>query len=265
MDCREAQLHLMDAQRGRLRPELQGALRAHLDTCAVCSRAEAEEQVLTEILERRLPQHPASIALKRRLAAQWPVAPVATRSWWSRWGASLVPALVVAVVLLVALPAYFEHTNGVRKDDTSGMVREAVNNYLRLISSQHPLDIASGGIHQVKPWFEGRLDFAPVVSFEGDQDFPLKGGSVGYFLDRKAAVFVYGRRLHTITLFVFRAGGLPWPTRGLEAMGRASASASVSRGFNVLLWRSGELGYALVSAVDARELRELGVKLAGGT
>ena len=145
------------------------------------------------------------------------------------------------------------------------MVSEAVNDYLRLLSSQHPLEIASGGIHQVKPWFEGRLDFAPVVSFEGDQDFPLKGGSVGYFLDRKAAVFVYGRRLHTIALFVFRAEGLPWPSRGLEAMGSAHASVSVSRGFNVLLWRAGELGYALVSDLDARELRGLGAKLASGT
>jgi anti-sigma factor RsiW len=264
MDCREVELHLLDAQRGRLRPDLRGALRAHLGTCGVCSRAEAEERVLTEILERRLPQHPASIALKRRLAAQWPAAPATTRSWWNRWGASLVPALVVAAALLVALPVYFDRTNGVRTDGTAGMVREAVNNYLRLVSSQHPLEIASGGIHQVKPWFEGRLDFAPVVSFEGDEDFPLKGGSVGYFLDRKAAVFVFGRRLHTITLYVFRAGGLPWPTRGLDAMGRAHASASVSRGFNVLLWRSGELGYALVSDLDASELRELGAKLAGG-
>ena len=144
------------------------------------------------------------------------------------------------------------------------MVGEAVNDYLRLLSSQQPLEIASGGIHQVKPWFEGKLDFAPVVPFEGDQDFPLKGGSVGYFLDRKAAVFVYGRRLHTVALFVFRADGLPWPTRGLEPMGNAQVSASVSRGFNVLLWRSGELGYALVSDVDARELRELGAQLAGG-
>ena len=264
MDCQEARLHLVESQRGRLRPDVQGGLRAHLDTCAVCARADAEEQVLTEILERRLPQHPASIALKRRLAAQWPTAPASTRSWWSRWSAPLVPTLVAVAVLLVALPVYFERANVARTDGTAGMVSEAVNDYLRLLSSQHPLEIASGGIHQVKPWFEGRLDFAPVVSFEGDQDFPLKGGSVGYFLDRKAAVFVYGRRLHTIALFVFRADGLPWPSRGLEAMGSARASASVSRGFNILLWRAGELGYALVSDVDARELRDLGAKLAGG-
>ncbi len=145
------------------------------------------------------------------------------------------------------------------------MVREAVNDYVRLLSTQHPLDIESGGIHQVKPWFEGRLDFAPVVSFEGDQDFPLRGGAVGYFLDRKAAVFVYGRRLHTISLFVFRAEGLPWPARGLEPMGKVRAYTTASRGFNVVLWRAEELGYALVSDLDARELRELGGKLSGGS
>jgi anti-sigma factor RsiW len=233
-----------------------------VDTCAACARVEAEEQVLTEILEHQLPQHPASIALKRRLTAQWPATPTPPRARWRRWGASLAPALVVAVVLLVALPVYFERTTGGRTDGPATLVREAVNDYLRLLSSQHPLDIASGGLHQVKPWFEGRLDFAPVVAFEGDQDFPLKGGAVGYFLDRKAAVFVYGRRLHTIALFVVRADGLPWPTRGLEKMGGAQAAASVSRGFNVLLWRTGELGYALVSDLDARELRDLGVRLA---
>src|SRR5512143_553145 len=108
MGGQEARLDLMESQRGRLRPDVQDGLRAHLDTCAVCSRADAEEQVLTEILERRLPQHPASLALKRRLASQWPAAPASTRSWWNRWSASLVPALVAVAVLLVALPVYFE-------------------------------------------------------------------------------------------------------------------------------------------------------------
>jgi anti-sigma factor RsiW len=262
MDCRDVRPHLLDYQRGQLGPELYGEVRAHLEGCPACARAEAAEQVVTEVLEERLPQHPASLALKRRLATQWPAAPSPKPSWWSRWGRSLVPATAVAVVLLVALPLYYERAGGGRTD---GMVREAVNDYVRLLSSQHPLDIESGGIHQVKPWFEGRLDFAPVVSFEGDQDFPLRGGAVGYFLDRKAAVFVYGRRLHTISLFVFRAEGLPWPARDLEQMGKVQAHTTVSRGFNVVLWRAGELGYALVSDLDARELRELGGKLSGGS
>jgi anti-sigma factor RsiW len=264
MECRDVRLHLLDYRQGRLQPDLHGDLRAHLEECPACSRADAEDQVLTELLERRLPQYPASLALKRRLATGWPSVPAVPRSWWNRWGRSLVPAVGVAVVLLVALPLYYQRTIPGRDTGPAGMVREAANDYVRLLSSQHPLEIESGGIHQVKPWFEGRLDFAPVVSFEGNQEFPLRGGAVGYFLDRKAAVFVYSRRLHTISLFVFRAEGLPWPTRGLEPLGESRAYVTASRGFNVILWRAEGLGYALVSDLDGRELLQLGAKLAAG-
>lgn len=93
----------------------------------------------------------------------------------------------------------------------------------------------------------------------------MRGGAVGYFLDRKAAVFVYSRRLHTISLFVFRAEALPWPVRGLEPLGKARASLHTSRGFNVILWRRGELAYTLVSEVEAPELRQLALKLIAGS
>jgi hypothetical protein len=119
---------------------------------------------------------------KRRLAATWPSVPAPERSWWSRWGRSLVPAAGVAVLLLVALPLYYQRASLGPGNGSAGMVREAVNAYVRLLSSQHPLEIESGGIHQGKPWFEGRLDFAPVIAFDGKQEFPLRGGSIGYFL-----------------------------------------------------------------------------------
>jgi anti-sigma factor RsiW len=117
-------------------------------------------------------------------------------------------------------------------------------------------------MHQVKPWFEGHLDFAPVVRFLGDDEFPLRGGAVGYYLDRKAAVFVFRRRLHAVTLLVFRAEGLPWARVGLERVGGVTAQVTTSRGFNAIVWREGELGYALVSDVDLPELERLVGRLA---
>jgi anti-sigma factor RsiW len=76
-------------------------------------------------------------------------------------------------------------------------------------------------------------------------------------MDRKAAAFVYGHRLHVITLFVFRADGLPWPPSGGEALGPHRLYVRESRGFRTLLWRSGDLGYALVSDTSEADLREL--------
>jgi hypothetical protein len=89
-------------------------------------------------------------------------------------------------------------------------------------------------VHQVRPWFAGRLDFAPVVPFAGDAEYPLRGGTVEYFLDRRAAVFVFGRRLHAISLFVFRPEGLPMPTREGEQIEHDI------RGFNTVVWRPAE-------------------------
>jgi anti-sigma factor RsiW len=174
-----------------------------------------------------------------------------------------VPAAVAAAILLAALPIAYRY--GASSGVDRAMTAEAVNDHLRLLSSTRPLDIANSGMHQVKPWFEGRLDFAPVVPFAGDADFPLQGGAVGYFLDRKAAAFVFHRRLHAISLFVFRAEGLPWPSRPLVGPHAGEPVAAVTRGFNVLLWRRGDLGYALVSDLDATELRQLADRLGGAS
>lgn len=261
MDCQDVRALLLEHQRGRLASDAAGAVRAHLASCPACAAEAAADAALTEVLESRLPQHPASPALKRRLAAEWAapaaVAPARPRRWRVR-----APVLAVAGLALFLLPLAFQRLGGL-SDGSRAMVAEAVNDHLRVLDSQHPVDVESGAMHQVKPWFEGRLDFAPVVTFAGDADFPLLGGAVGYFVDRKAAVFVYKRRLHTLTLFVFRAEGLPWPGRGLAPLGAVQAYRAAARGFTVILWQAGELGYALVGDVDPAELDQLAARLAG--
>src|SRR5207253_2240014 len=187
MDCQDVRLHLLDYQRGSLDPARQQDVRTHLGGCAACTRVEAVEQTLTELLERRLPVHPASLALKRRLAAAWP-APVRTPRPWRRglWGWQLAPGLAVAAALLVALPLlYYERATVGRADGTAGMVTEALNDHLRLLQSERPL-------------------------------------------------------------------------------GRATASATTVRGFTVVLWRSGDLGYAIVSDVDPADLLDLAARIVGG-
>jgi anti-sigma factor RsiW len=136
------------------------------------------------------------------------------------------------------------------------LVREAVADHLRVVSRERPVDIESGGPHQVRPWFTGRLDFALPSVYGGDGDFALQGGAVSYFLERKAAVLVYKRRLHTVSLFVFPAEGLSLP-RINRTIGRTKAALSTERGFSVVSWRDGPLGYALVSDLTADELLQL--------
>jgi hypothetical protein len=91
-------VHLLDDQRGRLRAELHDNLRAHLEGCPACGRAEEAEQALTDLLERRLPQFPAPLGLKRRLAAQWPAPTAPRRTWWPPRPANVVLAMAAGGV-----------------------------------------------------------------------------------------------------------------------------------------------------------------------
>jgi len=236
----------------------------------------AIEAELDRALER-LPARPAPEALRVRLEALLASAPAPspaveapshlerttaapTRRRGSTWAASFASACAAAALVLIATRLTAPRPPA---GTPSELVTEAVNDHIRVISSTHPVDIESGGIHQVKPWFTGRLEFAPRVAFSGDADFPLVGGSVGYFRDRKAAVFVFKRRLHTITLLVFPPEGLTWPNEGLTRLGRLSVAEESARGFTVLIWRDGGLGYVLVSDVNVRDMRELAAKING--
>ncbi len=203
------------------------------------------DEELTRLLDEKLPRHKAPESLKARLAAEVAPAPRAPRRA-TRWWLPLASALATAAVVLLALRVV--RPNFVQREL---LADEAVNDHLRVVAAQHPVEIESGGIHQVKPWFTGKLDFAPPVSFSGDEEFPLRGGSVGYFRDRRAAVFVFARRLHTISLIVVPAEGWAWPAR----------AEKTERGFNVLLWSEGALGFALVSDVNRADLQLLEKKL----
>ena len=256
--CGEARLRLLDYQRGLLAAAEHEAVRVHLDGCADCAREDGAEQGLSEALERRLPQYPASLGLKRRLAPRWAASP-APRPAGPRVfrPAVVVAGLAAALALFVVLAV--PHREPIPGDGAPVVALEAVNDHLRIVEPGRRLDVESGDGHQVRPWFTGRLDFAPRVPFGGDGEFPLRGGAIERFLDRRAAVFVYGRRLHTVSVFVFRADGLSWPP-GPEA--RPERAGFIVRGFNVLVWRDRDLGYAMVSDLNVGEMQTFSARLA---
>lgn len=175
----------------------------------------------------------------------------------ARWAAVAVPALAAA---LLGLALLLRGSGPAREP----LIDEASNDHLRVLYAQHPIESESGGIHRVKPWFAGKVAFAPVLDFSGDEEFPLQGGAIALFVDRKAATFVFKHRLHLERVFVFRSQDLSFPARapGDRAIGQRSAASAASRGFNVLLWQERDLDYALVSDMDPKSLARDAEKLA---
>ena len=157
-------------------------------------------------------------------------------------------AAAAAMVVVSGSTAYLVQ----QRSELSRLESETVNDHLRMLEGV-PLAQVTGGLHEVKPWFGGKLDFAPAIQFAGNDDYPLQGGAVEPFLDRRAAVLVYKRRLHTASLFVVRADELAFPT---------TLRTQTVRGFNVALWKAGDQGYALVSDLNLPELLKLQAEIA---
>jgi anti-sigma factor RsiW len=264
MECASVRDRLRDLVRGRAEPSEEAELRRHLAGCEACRHEEQAERLLDEALATRLPRHAAPAALRRELAAKLDrgqrgatVAtlrrprPAATRS-----------ALVAVAALALAAAGYGTGRVAQGRSASAGLLAdEVVTDHLRVLASSRPPDVESTSSHQVKPWFEGRLDFAPVVP--GDRgELSLVGGSLGYVFERKAAVVSYALRRHRVTLLVFPRAGLP----GFEGVPLdGSPVRAARRGFTVALWAAGDLGYALVADVGAEELGHLADDLAPET
>ena len=254
IDCEQARTLLRDEQLGRLPDAQSAAVQEHLRSCAECARVDAEERVLSELLDAHLPPVVAPRMLRERRTTQYGIPTKPSRKTRTRLiAASLSAAAILAAAWLLWLRGPL--------DPRDPLLREAVNDHLRVLYAQQPIEIASGGIHQVKPWFTGRLDFAPDVAFSGDDDFPMVGGAVGYMIDRKAATMMFKRRLHIISLFVFRSEGLAWPDKAARTIGAVRANVGEVDGFHVVLWRRAGLGHALVSDASADELLRLARKI----
>jgi anti-sigma factor RsiW len=123
-----------------------------------------------------------------------------------------------------------------------------VTAHIRALQPNHLTDVQISDQHQVKPWFDGKIDFAPPVKELGDQGFDLVGGRLDYIDGKEAAVVVYRRKLHMIDLFVTRAG------HDAAHPDTAPAAHATPSGYNVVRWSAGGQDYAAVSDLNRNEL-----------
>lgn len=162
------------------------------------------------------------------------------RAGWP--GLSLAGVLGLAVGVAMTLVAVQWH----EARHTRDLADELVGGHVRALQVGPLFEVASSDRHQVKPWFQGRLDYAPAV-VDSVPGFALLGGRVQAVQGHPTAVLAYQVRLHKIDLFV-------WPTERGAAPERLQR-----RGFNLVHWGDGAMQYWAVSDLDGTELERFGV------
>lgn len=205
-------------------------LRSHLEGCESCAakfaRMEARQTTMREGPFRYGTPPALEVRIRESLSPR-------RASWhWSGWG-----AIAAAFLLVAVFSGRLWHGRGADR-----MGEELVAGHVRAAVTGHSADVISTDQHTVKPWFQGRLDYAPPVTDLAAQGFPLTGGRVDYINGRRVAALVYLRRKHVVDLYV-------WPS----SQGKFSAK-STANGFHVLMWTAGEMSYAAVSDLNEAEL-----------
>lgn len=221
------------------------AIEAHVKACSAC----AEELRRLEAVRARLSadgvSHSLAEAARNRIEAAMECAtapqrdiatPVPSHGFWRSpiAGGSLVAA-VASLALFVAMPQF----------TTTGIQDQLVASHVRSLLANHLTDIATSNRHVVKPWFNGRIDFAPPVLELAGQGFPLVGGRLDYVDGHVVPAIVYHRRLHTINLFIRPAGSF------------SSSAGIVTRreGYSLVRWTQDGLEFWAVSDIEPDELR----------
>ena len=222
---------------------------SHLAACKSCRK---DWQALTKLsadLKQGVTYYRAPEGLRRRL--QLVAAPVSAKPKWYIDFFSLQkfgqPLAVLALLLLgFGLGWQFQFIPW-----RNSQSDELFAAHIRSLQADHLTDVASSDQHTVKPWFNGKLDFAPQVPDFTSQGFPLVGGRLDYLGSKPVSALIYRRRQHLINVFVRP-----------ENQEQKSAEFQIERhGFHLMSFTANGMSYSLVSDLNALELQELALLL----
>lgn len=272
MDCNEAR-PLLDANADHELPAPDARrVQQHIESCDACRRDSESLRALSGAL-RAAPYHRAPQSLRERIVAGLPPmdeaadaarAPAASaeapprerarRGWLERWldgwrraprggmggplaaggsGRLIAPGWAAALVAALGAVAIGVALNVHRPADGGPFADELVESHVRAQVSGRDIDVISTDRHTVKPWFNGRLDYAPPVEDLAASGFALEGGRLDYLAHQRVAVLVYRYQKHVIDVYVFPQAGSGGMGRGAEG---ALPAALGRDGYSIAHW-----------------------------
>jgi anti-sigma factor RsiW len=222
---------------GELTATESAAFEAALPGCPDCRRRLEETRAMSGFL-RDLPAEPAPDLLRAKIERELRAISAASRPKVSqnmRW-----MAMAASLIVAVSIGWVGGTITGRNAPDED----QLVSTYLRVASSEHPVDVASTDRHTVKPWFAGRIDYSPPVHDLTSDGFPLEGGRLDVVAGRKVSVLVYRHGQHRVALSL-------WPA---AESGNTSPKVVERNGFTMAEWRHEGFDMHAVSDVAANEM-----------
>ena len=240
MECKDLQRELHRLVDGELPPAIKHEAESHAAGCADCGPLLKEERQWRQAIRGSGTYYTAPDLVRRRIRAMAARQSAAkARTAWPGW--RVAASLLVTMGLSSAITAYVTTPSS-----TSLMEQEVVASHVRSLQMDHITDVASSNEHTVKPWFHGKLDYAPPVEDYAAQGFPLLGGRLEYLDHENVAALVYRHAQHPINVFIL-------PSNAADS----APKAMVDHGYNLLRWTKGGMTFWAVSDINAVDLGDL--------
>jgi anti-sigma factor RsiW len=233
--CVDQELLLGGLVDGELDAANTALVEAHVGRCEGCREELERLQAVRNLLRGEGVRHSAPQALATRIWTHPELAPKAANE--NQLPRLLGAGLVGAIAASLAIVSF------VTPATTGAIDQDLVSSHVRSLQPGHLTDVQTTNQHIVKPWFNGRIDFAPPVPELARQGFPLVGGRLDSIDGKTVAAIVYKRRLHTVNLYV-------WPEKD------SSEQALIKDGFAIREWSRNGLRFAAVSDIPAAELQQ---------
>jgi len=247
MNCNETERWLDAYCDGELEVPRSLELEEHMRGCPACAQKRASATAMSRHIRSAAFAAPENLHRRIRAAVRTePKAdePVQVRfQSWLFWAfGSVAASLILAFILAQTV---------FRPDSDQLVLNEIVDSHIRSLIGNHEVDVASSDQHTVRPWFEGKIDFAPPVPDLSGRGFEIVGGRLDYINGHAAAALVYRIRKHYISLFIWPSGAA-----GKEVEGVRLESRRAQRGYQNVQWKSGSMTYWAISEISADELRD---------
>jgi anti-sigma factor RsiW len=234
MDCPTCESMVDAYVDGELSANESADFERALSQCPACRQRLAAARELSGLL-RALPAEPAPDLLRARIERE--LRAIAGRPWQRARQMAMAASVIVA--LGVGWIGGSLTTPGARETN------ELLAGYLRVSMSDSGVEVASSDRHTVKPWFAGRIDYAPPVHDLTAEGFPLLGGRVDLVDGRKVAVLVYRRNQHRVALTL-------WPSKSSTG---TTPDFEERDGFALASWRRGGFEMHAVADLSPTEMK----------
>jgi anti-sigma factor RsiW len=233
--CVDQELLLGALADGELDAANVALVEAHAVRCEGCREELERLEAMKRLLKGEGVRHSAPTSLMARIEQLPEFSERKPRKHWlPGWLApGAVGAMAAALAMITIMPLSTQ----------SPLDEQLISSHVRSLQPGHLTDVQTTNQHIVKPWFNGRIDFAPPVPELADRGFPLVGGRLDSIDGKTAAAIVYHRRLHTVNLYV-------WPASD------AANRSFVKDGFAVTEWSDAGFKFAAVSDIPPSELEE---------